>query len=220
MIRIVICDDQVIVCEGLQAIFETDPDLEVLGVAYDGLALLDLLQQVTPDLVLMDLKMPRMSGVAATRQIRELYPSIRVLVLTTYDAEEWVFDAIRAGAAGYLLKDTPRDQLIAAIKGTMDGETFVDPAVAGRLFAHIARHTPAGQANPNPLLTERERDILRLIARGQTNSAIASNLHLSDGTVRNYVSSLLLKLEAEDRTQAVIKALRIGLVSVDDLIRG
>ena len=138
MIRVLICDDQWIVCEGLEAILDADPEIEVVGVAHDGAEALDLVRRAKPDVVLMDLKMPIMNGIQATERITQELPQIKVLVLTTYGADEWVLDAIHAGAAGYLLKGTPRNALIAAIKGTVVGETHVDPAVAGALFDQIA----------------------------------------------------------------------------------
>jgi DNA-binding NarL/FixJ family response regulator len=139
MIRVLICDDQDVVREGLRAILSTAPGIEVVGEASDGDEALKLVPQTQPNVVLMDLKMPGMNGVQATRAICNRYPDVRVLVLTTYDADEWVFDAIRSGAAGYLLKDTPRAGLIEAIRGTAAGKTHVDPAVAGRLFAQVAQ---------------------------------------------------------------------------------
>ena len=212
MIRVLICDDQEVVREGLRVILNSAPGLEVVGMAQDGAEALDLIPQTTPDLVLMDLKMPGMNGIQATRQIRNHYPQVRVLVLTTYDADEWVFDAIRSGAAGYLLKDTSGEALIAAVKGTMTGNTHVDPAVAGKLFSQVAQ-SPAG---PNTTivaeLSDREREVLILLARGLTNTDIARQLHLSEGTVRNYVSAVLAKLGVSDRAQAAVMALRYGLV--------
>jgi NarL family two-component system response regulator LiaR len=212
MIRVLICDDQEVVREGLRVILSSAPGLEVVGVARDGAEALELVAQTTPDLVLMDLKMPGMNGIQATRQIRNHYPSVRVLVLTTYDADEWVFDAIRSGAAGYLLKDTPGEELIAAVKGTVEGKTHVDPAVAGKLFTQVAQN-PAGPDTTIAVeLSERERDVLSLLARGLTNTDIARQLHLSEGTVRNYVSAVFAKLGVSDRTQAAVIALRHGLV--------
>lgn len=212
MIRVLICDDQEVVREGLQVILNSAPDLEVVGLARDGAEALELLPQTSPDLVLMDLKMPGMNGIQATREIRNHYPQVRVLVLTTYDADEWVFDAIRSGAAGYLLKDTPGEELLAAIRGTVEGKTHVDPAVAGKLFTQVAQ-TPAGPETTIAVeLSERERDVLSLLARGLTNTDIARQLHLSEGTVRNYVSAVFAKLGVSDRTQAAVIALRHGLV--------
>jgi two-component system, NarL family, response regulator LiaR len=214
MIKILICDDQYVVREGLKAIFETDKGIQVVGTAADGAEALDLIPQLQPDLILMDLKMPVMNGVQATRHIRQKYPDVKILVLTTYDADEWVFDAIRNGAAGYLLKDTQREMLIAAIKDTMAGKTPVDPAVAGKLFAQVVQGTPAPQSTLIDNLTEREKDILRLLGAGLSNADIAARLYFSEGTVRNYISSILDKLGVADRTQAAVLALRCGLADL------
>lgn len=129
MIRLLICDDQVFVCEGLRAILSTDLGIEVVGMAYNGEEALRQAESLRPQIILMDLKMPGMNGVQATRQIRERFPEVRILVLTTYDFDEWVFEAIRAGANGYLLKDTPREQLFAAIHGTVEGKSYIDPSI-------------------------------------------------------------------------------------------
>ena len=212
MIRVLICDDQRIVCDGLQAILDADPEIKVVGVAYDGAEALELVPQAQPDVVLMDLKMPVMDGIQATRKIHQQYPQIKVLVLTTYSADEWVFDAIRGGAAGYLLKGTPKEQVIAAVKGTAAGDTHIDPAVGGKLFAHVTQSTGQPATSIADALTDRELDVLRLLAHGLTNADIAQQLFLSEGTVRNYVSSILAKLDVPDRTQAAILALRHGLV--------
>jgi len=155
-------------------------------------------------------------GDCATRAICARYPDVRVFVLTTYDADEWVFDAIRSGAAGYLLKDTPRAGLIEAIKGTAAGKTHVDPAVAGRLFAQVARVAAPPPTSVADELSPRELDVLRLLARGLSNADIAQRLYLSEGTVRNYVSAILAKLDVSDRTQAAVLALRHGLVGEND----
>ena len=217
MIRVLICDDQEVVCEGLRVILNSAAGIEVAGVAYDGAAALDLIPTAKPDLVLMDLKMPGLNGIQATRLIHQQYPEIRVLVLTTYDGDEWVLDAIRSGAAGYLLKDSPREALVAAIKGTIDGKTHVDPGVAGTLLAQIARTaTPPITSLPADL-SERELEVLRHLARGLTNLDIADRLHLSEGTIRNYVSAVFTKLGVSDRTQAAVIALRYGLVDLNEL---
>lgn len=217
MIRVLICDDQWIVCEGLEAILQTDPELQVVGVAHDGAEAVELVAQVKPDVVLMDLKMPVMNGIQATEQISARHPQVKVLVLTTYGADEWVFDAIRGGAAGYLLKGTPRTSLIAAIKGTAAGQTHVDPEVAGKLFDQIAQsRAPTANTMLTDTLSERELDVLRLLARGFSNAEIAQQLSLSQGTVRNYVSSVLSKLEVSDRTQAAVLAIRYGLVDLSE----
>ncbi len=215
MIKILICDDQEIVCEGLKTILSSDPEIEVVGCAYDGKDALQRIEVSTPDLVLMDLKMPVMNGIQATRTIRQKYPHIKVLVLTTYDDDEWLFDAIRSGAAGYLLKDTPREGLVDAIKGTVGGKSFVDPAVTGKLLASIEKSLPAEKQPTNFVLSEREKEILNLLVRGLANADIASQLYLSEGTVRNYTSAIFTKLGVSDRTQAVVVALRHGLVDIN-----
>jgi DNA-binding NarL/FixJ family response regulator len=216
MIKILICDDQDLVCEGLKAILGTDPELRVVGAANDGAEAIELIPSCQPDLILMDLKMPIMNGVQATRQIRQQYPKIEVLVLTTYDADEWVLDAIRAGARGYLLKDTPRDRLLIAIKEAAAGKTPVDPNVAGKLFAHVTQQTTAPDTTIASQLSEREKEVLSLLAKGLTNAEIAARIYLSEGTVRNYVSSIFEKLGVEDRTQAAVLAIRYGLADLSE----
>ena len=194
MVKVLICDDQMVVCEGLRAILSTAPDLDVVGVANDGLQAVELTGQTRPDVVLMDLKMPGMNGIQATRAIRTQFPETKVLVLTTYDFDEWVFDAIHSGASGYLLKDTQREQIIAAIQGTVSGKTYVDPQVAGMLFDRISRGSVPADKELLERLSEREIAVLRLLARGMNNTEIAQSLFLSEGTVRNYISAILTKL--------------------------
>jgi DNA-binding NarL/FixJ family response regulator len=216
VIRVLICDDQDMVREGLKAILGNEPDFTVVGAACDGADALEMIPGCKPDVVLMDLKMPVMNGVQATAAIRRQYPLIKVLVLTTYDADEWVFDAIRAGASGYVLKDTPRTRLIEAIRETAEGRTPVDPAVAGKLFAHVKQPTAAADTTLASLLNEREREVLRLLAKGLSNSEIAARIYLSEGTVKNYISSILEKLGVGDRTQAAILAIRHGLADLSE----
>ncbi len=214
MIQVLICDDQTVVREGLAAILSTDPAIEVVGLAGDGQEAITLVAETRPDIVLMDLMMPVLNGVQATRELRRSHADLRVLVLTTYASDELIMDAIHAGADGYLLKDARREELIAAIKGTVEGKTYLDPAVAGKVMrraaATAAQSPPA--VPPKDPLTERELDILRLISQGYSNPEIAQRLHLARGTVRNYVSTILGKLGVSDRTQAAVEALRRGLV--------
>ena len=218
MIRVLICDDQEIVREGLEKILASDPEISVVGSAFNGREALELIAaiQPPPDLVLMDLKMPEMNGILATQRIRASYPHVRVLVLTTYDDDEWLFDAIRAGASGYLLKDTPRADLLRAVKGTAAGDSYVDPAVTGKLLSGIARSPAIAQQPTQISLNERETEILRLLAQGLTNADIAARLYLSEGTVRNYTSTIFSKLGVSDRTQAAVAALRYGLVDLEE----
>jgi NarL family two-component system response regulator LiaR len=211
VIELLIVDDQEMVREGLRAILGGVPGLEVVAVAANGAEAVAAVEKQQPDVVLMDLNMPIMNGVQATREIAASHPTVRVLVLTTYDAEEWVVDAIRAGADGYLLKDAPREQLVAAIKGTAAGETHVDPGVAGGLFAMVASGAGGEPTTLAKELSERELDVLRLLGKGLSNADIAGQLYLSEGTVRNYVSSVLAKLQVSDRTQAAVLAVKHGL---------
>jgi two-component system, NarL family, response regulator LiaR len=216
MIRVLICDDQVVVCEGLRAILSTAAGIEVIGIANDGEEALKLVENLHPDLILMDLKMPVMNGIEATRLIRQRFSDVKVLVLTTYDFDEWVFDAVRSGASGYLLKDTPRDALVSAIQGTVSGKTYVDPVIAGKLFHQISQTTASTDVDIAQLLSERELAVLRLLARGLNNTEISQKLFLSEGTVRNYVSSVFSKLGVADRTQAAVLAIRSGLVQINE----
>jgi two-component system, NarL family, response regulator LiaR len=209
--RVLICDDQAIIREGLALLLGLEPDIEVVGVAEDGAEAVAALERLAPDLVLMDLKMPGLNGIEATRQIRARFPQVKVLVLTTYDDDEWVFDAVRAGAAGYLLKDTPRAELLAAVRGTAAGKSYVDPAVAGRLLAQVADPQVRPPSQVAARLSERELAVLRLLAAGLSNADIAARLHLSEGTVRNHVSAILTKLDLADRTQAAVLAIQHGL---------
>lgn len=209
--KVVICDDQAIVRDGLEMLLKLEPDIEVVGIAEDGAAAVEMAAKKKPDLVLMDLKMPVMNGVEATRQIRANHPEVKVLVLTTYDDDEWVFDAIQAGASGYLLKDTPRDEVIKAIRGTVTGKTYVDPSVAGKVLRQASTHQTQPATLITSKLTDREIEVLRLIARGLNNADIADRLFLSEGTVRNHVSAILAKLGVSDRTRAAIIAIQHGL---------
>ena len=211
MIKVIICDDQAIVRDGLELLLKLEKDIEVIGLAQDGAEAVELVAEQAPDLVLMDLIMPGVNGVEATRRIRGLYPEVKVLVLTTYDDDVWVFDAIRAGASGYLLKDTPREKVIEAIHGTVEGKTYLDPSVAGKLLDQTASQQVQPSTRLTDKLTGREEDVLRRMARGLSNTEIASQLHLSEGTVRNHVSAIFTKLDVSDRTQAVIIAIRHGL---------
>jgi DNA-binding NarL/FixJ family response regulator len=196
-------------------LLKLEPDIEVVGTAEDGDEAVAMVAKKEPDLVLMDLKMPGLNGVEATHQIRTRHPDVKVLVLTTYDDDEWVFDAVKAGASGYLLKDTPRDELIKAIKGTVTGKTYVDPSVAGKVLEQVSRHQTRPATLITSKLTEREIEVLRLIAKGLSNTDISEQLFLSEGTVRNHVSAILAKLGVSDRTQAAVIAIQHGVADSD-----
>jgi two-component system, NarL family, response regulator LiaR len=215
MIRVLIVDDQAIVSEGLRVVLGASPSIAVVGVAHDGASAVEQAEALRPDLVLMDLKMPLMNGVQATRAIKERLPDTVVLVLTTYDEDAWILDAIRAGAAGYMLKDASRERLVEAIESAAAGKTVVEPQVAERLFAFVhygarARSTLADQ------LSEREGAVLRLLATGLSNAEIGDQLGLAEGTVRNHVSAIFAKLGVGDRAQATALAWRYGLVSPEE----
>lgn len=228
-IRVLIVDDQDIVRRGLEIILNSQPGIRVVGQAADGREAIEQAQALHPDVVLMDLKMPRLSGVQATRRITEALPATQVVILTTYDTDNLVFDGVRAGAKGYLLKDAPEETIIEAVRGVMRGESQLDPGVARKVLQAFhslpqkrdqvdrTRQPATGDELP-PLekLTRREEEVLDLVAGGLSNREIAERLSLSEGTVKNHVSNILGKLQANDRTQAVIIALKRGLVSLDD----
>ena len=212
VINLLICDDQEVVREGLRAILGGVPGIEVVAVVANGAEAVEAVAKQPPHIVLMDLNMPIKNGVQATREIVASHPEVKVLVLTTYDASDWVVDAIRAGASGYMLKDAPREQLVAAIKGTAGGATHIDPAVAGNLFDLVSAGVDVPSSNVAEKLSGRELDVLRLLGKGLSNREIAGQLFLSEGTVRNYVSAVLAKLQVADRTQAAVLAVKHGLV--------
>jgi DNA-binding NarL/FixJ family response regulator len=209
--RVLICDDQAMIRDGLKLLLNLESDIEVVGIAADGRQAVELAAPLAPDIVLMDLKMPGMNGVEATRQILRQHPQIKILVLTTYDQDTWLFEALRVGAAGYLLKDTPREDLVKALRGTLEGKVYIDPGVAGKLLNQMMPPRIQPAAALTSKLSEREFDILQLIAQGLSNARIAERLHLSEGTVRNNVSAILAKLQVSDRTQAALLAVQHGL---------
>jgi DNA-binding NarL/FixJ family response regulator len=232
-IRVLLADDQQLIREGLAIILGNHPGIEVVGQAADGQEATDLAAAHRPDVILMDIRMPVLDGIQATRRIKLAYPATQILILTTYNEDELIFEGIRAGASGYLLKDITRDRLIAAIRGAAQGEAQIDPAVASQVLAEFMRMADAlrrradeaGSATQSASrkdadmpsmedLTPREEAILRLLTEGLTNAGIGERLHLSEGTVKNYVSEILGKLQANDRTHAVVLAIRRGLVDL------
>lgn len=226
MTRVLIVDDQDIVRQGLGVILQHQPDIDVVGYAADGLEALEQVAACQPDVVLMDLKMPRLNGIQATARVTKLHPAVKVVVLTTYDSEDWIFDAIRAGASGYLLKDSDSEDIIAAVQGAATGEVRLDPAIAGKVLQEFNRlkgfPDPRGpqmvgaqKLPPIEALTERELDILQEMVQGKSNREIADTLFLAEGTVKNYVSVIISKLQANDRTQAAILALKRGLATLE-----
>jgi DNA-binding NarL/FixJ family response regulator len=229
-IRVLVVDDQSLIREGLAIILDTQPDIEVVGQAGDGREAVKLAAQLVPDVILMDIRMPLMDGIKATRQIKETHPQIQVLILTTYNEDDLVFDGFRAGAIGYLLKDITRRGLAEAVRGAARGEAQIDPAIASLVLAEfqrmanvLQRLSPRATRSttrvtdglaPMETLTPREETILQLLTEGLTNAGIADRLGLSEGTVKNYVSEILSKLHANDRTHAVVLAIRHGLIDL------
>ena len=217
-IRVLLCDDQALVRSGFRMILEARPDLQVVGEAEDGAQAVRLARQTQPDVILMDVRMPHLDGVEATRQIVAAGSPARILVLTTYDLDDYVYAAIRAGASGFLLKDVQPAQLAEAIRVIAAGDALLAPSVTRRLLGQFARTLPgprASRASPASLsaLTERETEVLRLLAAGLSNAELAGRLYISEATVKSHVSSLLRKLGLRDRVQAVILAYDAGLVT-------
>ena len=214
-IRILLVDDQPLFREGLRTLLSVHHDFEVVAEAGNGEEAIRLARSLLPSVVLMDLQMPVLDGVAATRRLHEELPNIRVIVLTTFDDDEMVFDGLRAGAIGYLLKDAPSEKLAEAIHVAARGETFLQPSVAAKVVAEFARLTKRSTGTPGSItepLSERELEILRLIGHGASNREIADALFLAEGTVKNYVTNILGKLEVRDRTQAALKAKDSGFI--------
>ena len=211
MIKVAIVDDQAMVRAGFRLIVESQSDMEVAGEAGDGREAVELVRRARPDVVLMDVRMPRMDGIEATRQIAS---STRVVILTTYELDEYVFDALAAGASAFLLKAAPPEDLVRAIRVVAEGDSLLAPSVTRRLIVEFAKRPARVAAKPKLLdtLTEREREVLAEVAHGLTNSEIAARLHVSETTVKTHVAHLLDKLELRDRVHAVILAYEVGLV--------
>jgi DNA-binding NarL/FixJ family response regulator len=217
-VRVLVVDDQALVRAGFVKLLEPETDLRVVGEAGDGFEAVDAAARARPDVVLMDIRMPRLDGIEATRRIRARPGAARVLVLTTYDLDEYVFDALKAGASGFLLKDAPADQLVAGIRVVAAGDALLAPPVTRRLIEEFARRPTPPPEGPVELtaLTAREREILTLIARGLTNSEIAGHLVLGGSTVKTHVGNILTKPGLRDRVQAVVLAYETGLVRPGD----
>ena len=219
-ITVLIVDDQEIVRQGLEIILRAQSDLQVVGLAEDGERGLELAREHQPDVVLMDIKMPRLNGIQATQKILQASKATQVIILTTFDTDELIFAGIRAGAKGYLLKDAPSDVLTDAIRRVHAGESILNPTVARKMleeFKRVSQSPIAPGRATAPLLeklTEREVEILQSMMNGLANKEIGVKLNLAEGTVKNHVSTILAKLHANDRTQAVVNALRQGIVEL------
>jgi DNA-binding NarL/FixJ family response regulator len=214
VIRVLVADDQQLLRAGFRVILEAEPDIEVVGEAVDGVHAVELAGSTRPDVVLMDIRMPRLDGLAATEQLMRRPDPPRVVVLTTFDQNEYVVRALKAGAYGFLLKDAPPSRLIAAIRAAASGEALIEPSITRRLIERFAVSEPAATA-PTVLnsLTDRERDVLRLVARGMSNAEIAAEMVIADTTVKTHVARILTKLGLRDRVQAVVLAYDCGFVT-------
>jgi len=213
-IRVLVADDHAIVCKGIRALLAAEPDIEVVGEAENGREAVTEAEKLQPDVILMDLVMPEMDGIEAIRRITARQPEARILVLTSFAADDKVFPAIKAGALGYLLKDSSPEELVQAIHQVYRGESSLHPTIARKVLQELSRPSER-PPTPEPL-TEREVEVLRLVARGQSNQEIADQLVISEATVRTHVSNILGKLHLASRTQAALYALREGLASLDD----
>ncbi|HEU4323780.1 MAG TPA: response regulator transcription factor [Roseiflexaceae bacterium] len=225
MIRILLVDDQTLIRQGIKTLLDLEPDLEVVGLASSGREALEAAEALRPDVVLMDVRMPEMDGVAATRVLTERFPGVGVIILTTFDDEEYIFEGLKAGARGYLLKDISSEEMAQAVRAVAAGQALIQPSIARKVVAEFSRLAsaaqPAAAVPPAPMLTasplavpltERELEVLRALAAGRSNREIAEQLVITEGTVKNHVSNLLAKLEVRDRTQAVLKAQALRLI--------
>ena len=214
-IRVLLVDDQKLMREGLRVLLELEPDLDVVAEAGDGQTALEAYAAHQPDVVLMDIRMPGMDGVEATWRLRERWPQARVIILTTFDDDEYVFEGLRAGALGYLLKDVSGQELAEAVHTVAAGGALIEPSVARKVLAEFARLAPPArpleEALPEPL-SGREREVLQLLGQGLSNREIAACLSLAEGTVKNYVTGILQKLGVRDRTQAAVRARELGVI--------
>jgi two-component system NarL family response regulator len=217
-IKVLIADDHRVVREGLMAILKTKENIEVVGEAQDGQDAIQKVRTLEPDVILMDVSMPRMGGVEATRQIKREFPHIGIIALTMYDEQQYIFDLVRAGATGYLLKDSESSQIVEAIRAIHRGESLIHPSVASKILAEFSLLAQKKGKKPSwedHDLTEREVTVLRLVADGKTNKEIANNLDLSEKTVKNHVRNIFHKLQVYDRTQAAILGIRKGIIDLE-----
>jgi DNA-binding NarL/FixJ family response regulator len=216
MIKVLIADDHKMFRQGLRMLFEMEPDIKIIGEARDGLEVQEMARTLEPDIILMDINMPGADGVEATRKILADQPDISVIILTMFREDEHVFQAIRAGASGYVLKDADSLEVVRALRTVASGGTILDPNMAGKVFNQFKLLSEMTEKGNREGLTERELDILRLIAKGASNREIGDKLFLSEKTIKNYITSIFQKLQMNDRTQAAVYALQHGLISNSD----
>lgn len=218
MIRVMLVDDQKLIRQGIRMLLSTEADIEVAGEAGDGREALALVEKVRPQVILMDVRMPEMDGVAATHEISARHPEIGIIILTTFDDEAYIFEGLRAGARGYLLKDISSEEMAAAVRVVARGGALIQPSITRKVLSEFARLStpPAGPERPSAdmpePLTDREIEVLQCIAQGLSNREIAERLVITEGTVKNHVSNLIGKLSVRDRTQALLKAKELGLI--------
>jgi DNA-binding NarL/FixJ family response regulator len=212
MIRVLLVDDQPLVRAGLETLLDEEADIEVVGDATNGEEAISAVAELIPDVVLMDIRMPVLDGLEATRRIAKLKSEARIVILTTFDLDEYVFQALRAGASGFLLKDAPADEIVRAVRVAASGDALLAPSITRRLIERFSGQTPRAVASQLRWLTEREREVLLLMARGLNNNEIATRLFLGETTVKTHVAHVLDKLELRDRVQAVVLAYESGLV--------
>lgn len=231
-IQVLLADDHQLFREGLKRILNMESDLEVIGECGDGIQVLEFCNKRKPDVVLLDINMPLENGVVATERLRDIFPDIKVIILSIHDDESYVFETLRKGASGYLLKDMEAESLVNAIRTVVEGHAYIHPKVTGKLINQLRRMTyldeigatsgaaasretpPKFAANGNNPLTRRETEVLKLMAEGKSNKSIGENLFISEKTVKNHVSSILQKMEVDDRTQAVINSIKFGWVTL------
>ena len=218
MIKVLLVDDQTLIRQGIRLLLEIETDIQVVGQAANGREALEQVASLRPDVVLMDVRMPEMNGVVATRELGRRFPDVKVIILTTFEDDETVFEGLKAGARGYLLKDISSEEMAAAVRRVAAGEALIEPRLTRKVLAEFSRLASAnsGQASSGSLpvpLTERELEVLQALAHGLSNREIAEQLVITQGTVKNHVSSLIDKLGVRDRTQAVLKGQELGLIS-------
>jgi DNA-binding NarL/FixJ family response regulator len=219
-IRVVLADDHAVVRKGIREFLEEEGDIQVVGEATDGRTAVEVTMEQSPDVAVLDIQMPGLNGIEVTRRIKAERPGLRVLVLTAYDDDPYIFAALQAGASGYVLKSAPSEELIRAVRAVFRGESALDPAVTAKVMQQLASGKPAGAVGAVEALSQRELDVLRLAAHGLTNKAIGQRLNISDRTVQGHLANIFDKLQVGSRTGAVILALKQGWVALDDALPG